>query len=425
MAADVPKSVESLKVGAEDFNPIDEAKARVGQLLFYDPILSGNRNISCGTCHHHDLFAGDGLSLGVGEGGKGLGPKRLPGEGDTRIVKRVPRNAPALFNLGAREVRVLFHDGRLEPSEHYPSGFNSPAWRWMPMGLDSIVAAQALLPMISAVEMAGNKGENEVAGAINDRIDHAWQILAKRVRTNDGYAELLVAAFPDLTDRGEIGITHVANALGAFVTSEWRSFDSAWDRHLSGSPLPVEAERGKRLFFGKARCATCHSGKFFSDQEFHALALPHFGPGRTRPYDPVARDLGRMAETDRIEDAYRFRTPALRNVALTAPYGHNGAYSTLEGIIRHHLRPRKAFAGWQATNVLMPAADWLSIPDFIAFQDARERSRLAAKIDIEPVDLSNTEIADLVAFLHALTGGDSVRGRLGRPETVPSGLPVD
>jgi cytochrome c peroxidase len=361
----------------------------------------------------------------VGEGGEGLGRERLPGAGANRIVKRVPRNAPALFNLGAREVRVLFHDGRLSPSDLYPSGFNSPAWRWMPEGLDSIVAAQALLPLTSAVEMAGNKGENEVAGAINDRIDHAWRILAKRVRGNDVYARMLLAAFPDLDGRAQIDITHVANALGAFVTSEWRSVDSAWDRHLVGAPLPPAAERGKRLFFGRARCADCHSGKFFTDQEFHALALPQFGPGRTRPFDPIARDLGRMGETDRIEDAYRFRTPSLRNVARTAPYGHNGAYPTLEGIIRHHLSPLDALAAWGPENAVMPPADWLSIPDFVALQDRREQARLASKVDIQPVSLTDGEIADLIAFLTALTGGDSLKGRLGRPSAVPSGLPVD
>ena len=78
----------------------------MGSLLFYDKILSGNQNISCGTCHHHDFGGSDGLSLGVGEGGEGLGPKRNAGIGLNRIKKRVPRNAPGLWNLGAKEIKL-------------------------------------------------------------------------------------------------------------------------------------------------------------------------------------------------------------------------------------------------------------------------------------------------------------------------------
>ena len=99
----------------DDFVDADPAQARIGQLLFYDKILSGNRNISCGTCHHHDHAGGDGLTLGIGEGGIGVGPERVAGD----IRKRVPRNAPALWNLGHNSVDVLFHDGRLEVSDQF------------------------------------------------------------------------------------------------------------------------------------------------------------------------------------------------------------------------------------------------------------------------------------------------------------------
>lgn len=338
----------------------------------------------------------------------------------------MPRNAPALFNLGAREVRVLFHDGRLSASDLYGNGFNSPAEEKLPADLDSILAAQALFPILSEVEMAGGVEENEIPGAANIDPRRGWRIIAARVRAIPAYAEMIAAAFDDVDQPLDITISHVANALGAFVASEWVSHDSPWDRFLAGAAaLPPAAERGRRLFFGRAGCSGCHEGKFFSDQSFHALALPHFGPGRTRRFDPYVRDVGRMAETDRLEDAYRFRTPMLRNVALTGPYGHNGAYRTLEGMIRHHLAPRAALAAWDRGEALLPDADWLRTPDFIAFDDRRERARLAARVDIAPVALSEGEVADLVAFLHALTGGDSVKGRLGRPQTVPSGLPVD
>ena len=177
------------------------------------------------------------------------------------------------------------------------------------------------------------------------------------------------------------------------------------------------------LFYGKARCATCHSGKLLSDQDFHALALPHFGPGRTRRFDPYVRDVGRMGESDRLEDAYRFRTPMLRNVALTGPWGHNGAYATLEGIVRHHLDPLKALAEWRPGMVRLPVDERFARVDFIALDDARERGRLRARVDIEPVALDDREVDELIAFLNALTGSGKVP--LGHPDKVPSGLKVD
>ncbi|MDD9922135.1 MAG: cytochrome-c peroxidase, partial [Boseongicola sp.] len=109
LAAELPRPFSN-----DDFIAFDPDQAKIGQLLFYDKILSGNRNISCGTCHHHDLGGTDSLSLGIGEGGEGLGKKRVAQTAADRIRKRIPRNAPALWNLGAKSIDVLFHDGRLE-----------------------------------------------------------------------------------------------------------------------------------------------------------------------------------------------------------------------------------------------------------------------------------------------------------------------
>ncbi|EDQ33221.1 Cytochrome c peroxidase [Hoeflea phototrophica DFL-43] len=408
-----------------DFHDFDPALAEIGRLLFYDPILSGNRNISCGTCHHHDLATGDGLALGVGEGGEGLGIKRTTGRGDARIEKRVPRNASPMFNLGLREIRVLFHDGRLSVDDIFGNGFNSPAEEYLPSGLKGILAAQALFPLTSETEMAGNPEENKVAGAAYDRIDHVWPLLMERVWAIPAYVDLFRQADPSIERAGDLTIAHVANALGDFINSEWRVTDSAFDRYLAGDPtaLPPQAMSGMELFYGKAGCSSCHAGQMMSDQGFHALALPHFGPGRTRVFDPYVRDVGRMAESNRLEDAYRFRTPMLRNVALTGPWGHNGAYATLEGIVRHHLDPVAGFENWQPDMVQLPADERLGPVDFIAFEDSRERARLKTRIDIVPVALDDSEVAELIAFLHALSG--NAKGRLGRPETVPSGLPVD
>ena len=408
-------------ISLDDFVDADPAQARIGQLLFYDKILSGNRNISCGTCHHHDHAGGDGLSLGIGEGGVGVGPDRIA----INIRKRIPRNAPSLWNIGHQSVDVLFHDGRLEVSDQFGNGFDSPAEEWLPQGLDNIVAAQALFPLTAQFEMAGNPGENDIAGATHDRIDAAWPIIAARIQAEPAYVEMFREAFDTVDGPLDITIVEIGNALGAFITTEWRSTDSPYDAWLTGTPLPDAAERGRGLFFGEARCATCHSGALFTDQEFHALGLPAFGPGRTRTFDKLPRDVGRMGETDLLEDAYRFRTPSLRNVALTAPYGHNGAYPTLRYMIRHHSDPVGARAAWTHDMAGLPSNSAIAAVDFAIRQDTREMARQAAVLDINPVTLSEDEITDIIAFLNALTGETALSRPMGRPDAVPSRLTVD
>ena len=422
VAAEVPTPMASA-----DFIPFDPAQAALGQLLFYDKILSGNRNIACSTCHHPGLGTGDGLSLGIGEGGEGTGPERTAGRGPDRIKKRIPRNAPGLWNLGAKGIKTLFHDGRLSVSDTFESGFNSPAEEWLPNGFNSILAAQAVFPMVAQFEMAGNPKENEIAGAVHDRIDAAWPILAKRVRITGDYGRRFVNAFPEVNTPEDVTIVEIANALAAFIALEWRSVDSPFDDFVAGdsTALSPQAKWGLDLFYGKANCATCHSGPLFSDQEFYALGLPPFGPGRTRRFDPVARDVGRMAESDVLEDAYKFRTPMLRNVALTAPYGHNGAYPTLAGIIRHHVAPQVEFSRWTPEMAALPDAPELSATDFVIWSDKRELARQAAAVDQFTIKLDEAEIGAIVAFLDSLTGKTARTGRLGVPESVPSGLPVD
>ncbi len=412
---------------APTYRSFDSHQAEIGRLLFYDKILSGNRNISCGTCHHPAHGTSDGLPLGIGEGGTGLGLQRTTGTGKNRIERRVPRNAPALWNLGATDIKRLMHDGRISESNDYGNHFNTPAQEWLPDGLNSVLAAQALFPMTSETEMAGSNEENEVAGAANDRIDYAWPIIAKRVRTMPEYSRLFVDAFDSLSDPQHINIVHIANALAAFIATEFKSHDSPYDEWLHGdkTALTAQQHRGRALFFGEARCSTCHSGILFSSQQFKALGLPAYGPGRTRAFDPMPRDVGRMAESDRIEDAYRFRIPMLRNVALTAPYGHNGAYATLTEMVKHHMSPQQAREQWMINKVTLPAAPWLAPADFIITEDKLEMTRQAAVSDIAIEQQPPSAIEDIVAFLHALTGRQAATGDFYIPLQVPSGLQVD
>lgn len=408
----------------DDFVAFDQDQAALGQLLFYDKILSGNRNIACSTCHHPDFGTSDGLSLGIGEGGVGLGPERTTGTGADRIRKRIPRNAPALWNLGARDIHTLFHDGRLMASDRYENAFDSPAEEWLPQGFNSILAAQAVFPLVAQFEMAGNPRENEIAGAVHDRIDAVWPIIAKRVRIIPEYGEMFVAAFDHIDTAEQVTIVEIANALAAFMATEWQSFDSPFDAFLAGdkAALSAGARAGFDLFYGEAQCSSCHSGVLLSDQKFHALQLPQFGPGRTRSFDPMPRDVGRMGKSDVLEDAYKFRTPMLRNVALTAPYGHNGAYPTLDGIIRHHIENTPV---WTREMAHLPKADWFSDVDFAAQDNRFERQRHARFRDTSPIPLTDSDIAHLVDFLNALTGASVDQPPFGVPDAVPSGLSLD
>lgn len=409
---------------AQQFPPVDwmttdPARVELGQLLFYDPILSGNREVSCATCHNPAQGTSDGLSLGLGDGGIGLGPERRADPANLP-EQRVPRNAPALFNLGAAEFSVMFHDGRLEADPTRPGGIRTPLGEDMVAGFTSVLAAQAMFPVLSGDEMAGHYSENEIAQAVRmgflSQPGGAWDRIAARVAAIPEYR----ARFDAVLGQGaEIRFTDIGNVIAEFIADEWRADDSPFDRYLEGEPLPAAAERGRALFYGDAGCSTCHAGRFQTDQDFHAIAMVQIGPGKAARFESHARDEGRMRVTGDPADAYAFRTPSLRNVTRTAPYGHAGAYATLEGVIRHHLDPVAALMGYDRSQAVLPALD---VADWRVLEDEAEMAAIAAANELAPMVLSDPEIADLIAFLDALT--DPREDRLGVPDAVPSGLPV-
>ncbi|QGG79254.1 methylamine utilization protein MauG [Litorivicinus lipolyticus] len=398
-------SVPWAPLSADDFLPVDPARVELGRQLFKDPVLSGNFNISCQTCHLPEFGSADGVSLSVGEGGIGEGPKRTANAG---IKKRVPRHAPPLWNLGHRSVTQMFWDGRLSIDPKAPSGFDSPAEDRLPQGLNSLLAAQAVLPLTAQFEMAGNTGENEVIGAARQRIDWAWPVIVERIIGFDYYWELLQAAYPELTRRRDVDISHLANAIGDFINLEFRTLDAPIDRIARGQAVQLSdsEQRGLALFYQDGSCAQCHSGPLMTNQSFVSLGLPPMGPGRTRPWDPVARDLGRMAHSNDWNDRYAFRVPSLRNVGKTAPYGHNGAYATLRGIIEHHNDPRAALDRYDRSQAILADAAHLERIDWIGFENAREMARLRDSIQVEPMGLSAQDIDDLIAFLGLLDSED-------------------
>ena len=409
---------------AQQFPPVDwmttdPARVELGQLLFYDPILSGNREVSCATCHNPAQGTSDGLSLGLGDGGIGLGPERQADPANLP-EQRIPRNAPALFNLGAAEFSVMFHDGRLEADPTRPGGIRTPLGEDMVAGFPSVLAAQAMFPVLSGDEMAGHYSENGIAQAVRmgflSQPGGAWDRIAARVAAIPEYR----ARFDAVLGQGaEIRFTDIGNVIAEFIADEWRADDSPFDRYLEGEPLPAAAERGRALFYGDAGCSSCHAGRFQTDQDFHAIAMVQIGPGKAARFESHARDEGRMRVTGDPADAYAFRTPSLRNVTQTAPYGHAGAYATLEGVIRHHLDPVAALMGYDQSQAVLPALD---VADWRVLEDEAEMAAIAAANELAPMVLSDPEIADLIAFLDALT--DPREDRLGVPDAVPSGLPV-
>ncbi len=316
-----------------------DAQVELGRMLFFDKILSGNRNIACATCHHPKHATTDAVALPLGEGARGLGPERKPGMTKEESVHgRVPRNSPALFNLGATEFTRMFHDGRVEadPDGYYEGGFITPAKWKLPKGLDNPLAAQAMFPVTSPAEMAGQKGENSVADAISlNRAagpTGAWELLSQRLRAIPEYVKLFREAYPDqVKSEGDISFVLVANAIAAFEAKAFRADDSPFDRYLRGetAALSKQQKRGMDLFYGKAQCSSCHSGKFQTDHNFYAIAIPQIGPGkgdgrhadywRVSGHETFLEDFGRGRVTVRPEDNFKFRTPSLRNVELTGP----------------------------------------------------------------------------------------------------------
>lgn len=369
-------------------NPRLPERIELGRLLFYDPILSGERDVSCGTCHHPQFAFADGRAHSAGVSGQGLGPSRVL---STSAITGQPipvtaRNSPTVFNAAlagsgsaAASTRgLLFWDGRAE-------------------GLE----AQATRPLLSRVEMRGDAIPGDEAQARSAALD---TVLA-RLRGTGAYRTLFESAFP--AEAGEVSSgarTHLidsstlARALAAFER-ELVTGNSPYDRYVRGnrSALGETERQGLFLFHTKAKCADCHAGPSFSQYGLVVSGVPPFGPGAsTRPGD----DLGREEHSGNPAQRYAFRTPSLRNVELTAPYMHNGVFSTLEDVIRYYndgARPRH------------PSVSDDMLPTVLR----------------KPLGLTEQERYALEAFLKSLTdnGSNLDPELLEVPDQVPSGLP--
>jgi cytochrome c peroxidase len=409
--------------GAVPIGPIQAQNAALvdlGRSLFFDKLLSGNRDISCATCHEPSLHVADGLTLSIGTGATGAGATRALGSGRSFV----PRNAPSLLNQGLGFF-YLFWDGRVN-EEGGPTRFKTPAGAQLPSGLTNLLAAQAMLPVADRTEMRGKAGDVDVFGNVNElaqvpdgNFTEVWRATMARLLAVQEYVSKFNAAYP-ATPTSALGFQHAANALAAFQMHALTRVESPFDRYLARDDraLTEEQKRGALLFFGRALCATCHSGPLLGGQSFSNAGVPQLGPG-VGSAAPLDRGRGEeMANVPFYQ--FAFRVPALRNVELTAPYMHNGAYRTLESVVRHYNNVDSALVAFDPSE-LDPALRGTHHND--ATTIAAIRSTLDGRLR-QPMGLTEAEQRQIVAFLKSLTdpAAKNLSGIV--PARVPSGLSV-
>ena len=392
----------------------DPALVALGQALLFDKILSGNRDISCATCHEPSLHATDGLPLAVGTGGTGVGANRTLGPGRSFV----PRNAPSLLNSGIG-LFYVFWDGRLTRFGPPPPEVT------LPSDLPNVLAAQAMLPVLNRREMRGAVGDVDVFGnpnelaALSDSQPHQiWYAVMQRLVAIPEYVRLFNAAYPGILP-SNLRFQDAAAAIAAFQMDALMRTDTPFDRYLrhDNSALTVQEKRGGVLFFGQAGCGSCHNGPFLGGQSFSNSGVPQLGPGVGQG---APLDLGRGELPNSEFYKFAFRVPPLRNVELTGPYFHDGTFATLESVVAHYNDVPKSLRNFDPTT-LPPAArggyhgDPAIIDSILSTLDFRLR---------EPLKLSDTQQHELVAFLKSLTD-PAARDLTGiAPASVPSGLPI-
>ena len=325
-------------------NPMTREKVELGKDLFFDTRLSADGSVSCSTCHNPKFAFTDGKSVAEGINGR-----------------KGTRSAPSLLNVIFNSGQ--FWDGRVESLEQ-----------------------QVAMPLINPDEM-GNASTADVV---------------KRVRAIPGYALRFQQVFA-----GPVTVDGISKAVAAFERT-LLSANAPFDRYMAGdhNALSESARRGMFLFSGKARCAVCHNFlanftttqtfPFFSDQMYHntgvAAADATYLDMSARATllskkEPSAADLsalaadrnagllGRFLVTGSSLDIGAFKTPTLRDCELTAPYFHDGSVKTLEDVVKFYVKGGNR----------NPNRDW----------------------ELQAVNLSDQEQAELVAFLKCLTSDDT------------------
>ncbi len=278
-----------LDIPAPANNPTTTQKVELGRRLFWDPILSGERDVACATCHHPSRGYADGIDLPIGVGGVGFSQNRQVGH-----TGFVPRNSPSIINTAFNGIEI---DGFIDPTSA------EMFWDNRANGLEE----QSLMPLHSFVEMRGNAYEE----------DETLDNVVSRLQGIAEYRQQFQAAFGSTT----ITAQNIARAISAFERTIVAN-DSPFDRFMRGdnTAMNQQEQLGMNIFV-QVGCADCHNGPMFSDFELHTLGM---------------RDNPKLTESDDGDGNYAFRTPTLRNLAFTAPYMHNGEFNSLNQVLQFY-----------------------------------------------------------------------------------------
>lgn len=285
-------------------NPITADKVALGKFLFFDPILSGNKDVACASCHHPEFGFSENLEVSIGVNGRGLGSKRdFKQPNDIPFVKR---NSQTVLNTA---FNGLTNDGNVNPKE-------APMfWDLRAKSLEN----QALEPIKAFEEMRGHAYP----------LDNALDKVVERLKENAEYKRLFAKAF---SSENAVSKENLGKAIASYQRTLVAN-NSKFDKYMRGdkAAFSQNEEEGLMLFL-KSGCAQCHKGPMLSDYQVHALGVP---------------DNEKLtASDDGFEKKYTFRTPSLRNLRFTAPYMHSGKFQTLNNVLEFY----EDLAGGQIRN---------------------------------------------------------------------------
>ena len=315
-----------------------ENLAPEGEIFFKSNHLSLNGSISCATCHIPSKGSSDGIPNAAGVRGLGEGRERL-----LSGAKIVPRNTLALWGVGSKDFNTFFWDGKVTLDK---DGNISSQFLDSPPSNDPLIVA-VHLPFVAIREMI--EDNHEISELYkNENINSAFKIydqLINKINNESSYGVELAKIYDISTD--EVSFFHVADSIANFIRSKFAIKKTPFENFVFDDlKLNEEQIRGGLTFYGKGKCSSCHSGKYFSDLNFHSLPMLQLGFGENGFGD----DYGRFNMTDNYNDLYKFRTPPLYNVVKTAPYSHSGNYYDLKEVIRAHYDPLKNFDSSKYTD---------------------------------------------------------------------------
>ncbi len=449
-----------------DQTEIRELRRELGRNLFFDHVMSGVEQTSCSTCHHAAFQFSDARNIARGvfcnlspthDRILCTAPAPPPGQdgnvvGPARTSPLNSRNSPLLINAALFPKQMW--NGRFHFVDDSSTDVNlldaTQGFEFPPpervLLVRSILTAQAHIPVTEAVEMTGDfphpgmpfedpeERNPEVRDGIAARVTNisAYHALFEEAYPVNRPDVKLYTGDPQIGPGDPIPYLAIADSVAYFLETLVYT-DAPWDHFLKGDVNAIgdAAKRGAMTFFTTGHCASCHKGDLFSDFENYNIGVPQVGPGTAQvDSDPLFQgyttwDFGLEEITFDRHDRFKYRTPPLRGVALSAPYMHNGAYRTLEAAIRHHTDPEAAYANYDITQIEpdMQAAEGLK--PMAAVFERRNPVVLGHGPGQLRIDLTDAQISDLIEFLKALTDPRMLDTASLAPASVPSGLPVD